>query len=154
MQEVEDEQEENDHEEELDAGRVQFVFKYARPSPSNLCTATNILKSFLRPLPPALVPFRSNCRGRAEKKTIASRGRAMIITRMGRSPGERQREREKQFVRGHVGRTKRSREPKNIFKNLNHLLKTTGPTRTRRYDARLRGASLKAKTEKVDREKR
>lgn len=55
MQEVEDEQEED--EEELDAGRARSVFKYARPPPSNLCTATNISKSFppslLRPLPPS-----------------------------------------------------------------------------------------------------
>lgn len=123
--------------------KVRSVFKYASPPPSNLCAATNISKSFPLCPPCALQPplrssFLSAGVGRAERRTTASRGRATIITRAGRSPRKRQR------AEGREGGTERETDcedapsgqsgagSRNIFENSNHLLETTGSARRRR----------------------
>lgn len=134
--------------------KVRSVFKYASPPPSNLCAATNISKSFPLCPPCALQPplrssFLSAGVGRAERRTTASRGRATIITRAGRSPRKRQRAEgrggrngERNGLRGRAERTKRSREPKYIrkFKSSirNNGLRATTTTTTckRRYGGR------------------
>lgn len=90
----------------------------------------------LRPSP-SLVLSLSNHFGGAERRTAAYRGRATIITRAGRFSRKRQRERErareKRIVRGHVERTKRSREPKYIPK-FKSSIRNDGPSAmTRRY---------------------
>lgn len=135
--EEEDEQEEDDYKEELDVGKkVRSVFKYAYPPSSNLCTATNISKSF-PPSPPALdnlfTSFLSWRNRREEDGSL--RGIVMIITGPETRRKEEEREREKWIVREQKSaeRTKRSREPKYIrkFKSSirNNEVRATIPTR-------------------------
>lgn len=82
---------------------------------------------------PSLAPFLSNHFGKAERRTTASRGRATIITRAGRSPRKRQREREIER-KTDCARTRRAdkAEPKYIRK-FKSSIRNRATTHTRRY---------------------
>lgn len=136
MEEEKYEQEEDDDEEERDAVKVRSVFKYASPPPSNLCTATNISKSFppssLCALHLPLLLFLSNHRWKGRKEDDSLPRESHDNNTDGKVP-ERTTKRE-----GAAGRETDCEDApsgqsglgsRNIFENSNRLLKTTGPAR-------------------------